>query len=123
MGVERVVELIRQAGATPAATPPQVYVIVAGSAAERAALPLAEQLRDLATGWRVQVNLGGGSFKTQFRRADKSGAALALILGEAELARGVVSLKPLRQETGQSECPISDAVTRIDGLLAAMKQE
>jgi histidyl-tRNA synthetase len=123
MGVERVVELIRQVGAVPAAMPPAVYVIVSGSAAERAALPLAERVRDLPSSPRVQVNLGGGVFKTQFRRADKSGAALALILGEEELARGVVALKPLRQETGQSECPISEAVARIDGLLAAMKQE
>ena len=123
MGVERVVELIRQVGGAPAGTPPAVYVIVSGSAAERAALPLAERVRDLPSSPRVQVNLGGGVFKTQFRRADKSGAALALILGEEELARGMVALKPLRQETGQSECPISEAVARIDGLLAAMKQE
>jgi histidyl-tRNA synthetase len=123
MGVERVVELIRQVGVVPAAVAPQIYMIVAGAGADRAALPLAEQLRDLPAGWRVQLNLGGGSIKTQFRRADGSGAALAVIVGEQELARGVVALKPLRQETGQSECPISEAVARIDGLLAAIKQE
>ena len=123
MGVERVVELIRQLGAVPAALAPQVYMIVAGAGSDRVALPLAEKLRELPAGWRVQLNLGGGSIKTQFRRADSSGAALAVIVGEEELARGIVALKPLRQETGQSECPIGEAVARIDGQLATLKQE
>jgi histidyl-tRNA synthetase len=56
----------------------------------------------------VHVNLGGGSFKTQFRRADRSGACLALILGDAELERGVVAVKPLRREAGQSECVLAE---------------
>ncbi len=50
------------------------------------------------------MNLGGGNFKAQFRRADHSGARLALVLGDDELERGAASLKPLRQEAGQSEC-------------------
>jgi histidyl-tRNA synthetase len=57
---------------------------------------------------KVHVNLGGGNFKAQFRRADRSGAQLALVLGDDELARGVAQVKPLRQEAGQSECPLAD---------------
>jgi histidyl-tRNA synthetase len=123
LGMERVVELIRQTGAALPTLPPHVYMIVAGARAEQAALPLAEQLRGLPASWRVQVNLGGGNFKAQFRRADKSGAALALILGEDELGRGMVAVKPLRQEGGQSDCPLGEVSAHVDGLLAAMKQE
>jgi histidyl-tRNA synthetase len=64
------------------------------------------------------VNLGGGNLKKQFARADRSGAPLALILGDGELERGVAALKPLRQETGQSECPLPDLATRIPAILA-----
>ena len=66
-------------------------------------------LRDALPHRRFELNLGGGNFKAQFRRADRSRAALALIIGEDELARGVVALKPLRLEAGQSECPMARA--------------
>ena len=116
LGMERVVELM---GAVPPPLPPQVYVIVAGADAERAALALAETLRERTEGWRVHVNLGGGSFKTQFRRADQSGATVALILGDAELARGTVAVKALRAGDGQSEIPLAEAASRLAGLLNA----
>jgi len=63
------------------AQPPAVYLIASGARAEAAALPLAEALRDALPGQGVQMNLGGGNYKSQFRRADRSGACLALILG------------------------------------------
>ena len=116
LGMERVVELM---GVVPAAEPPHVYVIVAGAAAERCALAVAERLRDRPEGWRVHVNLGGGSFKTQFRRADQSGAALALILGEGEVERGVVGMKALRADAAaQSEVPLADVAERVAAGLA-----
>jgi histidyl-tRNA synthetase len=59
------------------------------------------------------LNLGGGNFKTQFRRADRSGARLALILGDAELDRGVAAVKTLRGESGQIDCPLSELPARI----------
>ena len=65
----------------------------------------------------MHVNLGGGNFKAQFRRADKSGAPLALILGDGEFERGVAALKPLRQEAGQTECPLSELTARIPAIL------
>jgi histidyl-tRNA synthetase len=116
LGVERVVELLRQAEVAAAPPNADVFVIAAGARAERAAFLLAESLRDDG-GWRVQLNLGGGNFKAQFRRADRSGAALALVLGEAEMEKGVVALKPLRQEAGQSECPVVEVAARVAAIL------
>jgi histidyl-tRNA synthetase len=94
-------------------------VVIQGARAQREALPLAERLRDALPGRRIVVNLGGGNFKAQFRRADRSGAALALILGDDELARGVAALKPLRQESGQSECALADLPAGIEAALTA----
>lgn len=112
MGVERVVELLRQAGTEPEAASADVYLVAAGERAAALAFRVAEQLRE-AGQVRVALNLGGGSFKTQFRRADKSGAQLALVIGDSELERGVVALKPLRDESGQSECPAAEVAARV----------
>ena len=117
MGVERVVELLLQAGSVPPAAAPEIYIVVNGERAEREALRLAEQLRDALPGRGVLLNLGGGNFKTQFRRADRSGARLALILGDSELDRGVAAVKPLRREDGQIDCPLSELPARIASLL------
>jgi histidyl-tRNA synthetase len=95
-------------------------VVVSGPQAGARALELLERLRDERPGLRFELNLGGGNFKAQFRRADKSGAALALIVGEDELARGVVAMKPLRETSGQSECPITDLAVGVDRALAAL---
>ena len=117
MGIERVVDLLTQAGSAPSAAAPDVYIVVNGERAAREALRLAEQLRDALPGRGVMLNLGGGNFKTQFRRADRSGARLALILGDAELDRGVAAVKPLRREDGQIDCPLNELSARIALLL------
>jgi histidyl-tRNA synthetase len=119
LGVERVVALLAQGGAVPAAAAPAVYLIAAGERAQHAAPRIAEALRDALPGRGVIQNLGGGNFAGQFRRADKSGAQLAVVLGDAEIERGVAAVKPLRREGGQSECPIADLPARI----AAFVQE
>ena len=114
MGVERVVELVRMAGMTPPVTPPDVFVMAQGEAAQRQAVAIAETLRDQLPGHGVVVHCGSAKFKTQFRRADESGARLALVLGEDGLARGVVALKPLRgAENTQTEHPFADAAARV----------
>jgi histidyl-tRNA synthetase len=113
MGVERVVELVIAAGHQAPAIAPEVYIVASGERAEREALRLAEQLRDVLPGRGVLLNLGGGNFKTQFRRADRSGARLALILGDAELDRGVAAVKTLRGESGQIDCPLGELPARI----------
>jgi histidyl-tRNA synthetase len=120
MGVERVVELMQQTGAAFAAPPPDVYVIAAGERASRAALALAERLRDDQPAVVLHMNQGGGNFKAQFRRADKSGARLALILGDDELERGVASLKPLRADSTQTECALAELATRIPAILKTL---
>jgi histidyl-tRNA synthetase len=118
MGVERVVELTRLAGQLPADPAPDVFVMAQGETAQRTALQLAEQLRDAFPGRGVLVHCGSAKFKTQFRRADESGARVALIIGDDELARGVIALKPLRgAESTQSEYPMAELGTRVEELL------
>ncbi|HEY6453215.1 MAG TPA: histidine--tRNA ligase [Steroidobacteraceae bacterium] len=117
LGLERVVALLLQAGTVPAPRGADVYLVASGERAEREAMRLAERLRDALPGRAVLLNLGGGNFKTQFRRADRSGARLALILGDEELDRGVAGVKPLRQEGGQIDCPLDELPERIASLL------
>jgi histidyl-tRNA synthetase len=117
MGIERIVELLVQAQKTPAARAPDVYMVVSGVQAAAEALKIAETLRNELPHRRFEVNMGGGKFKAQFQRADRSGAPLAVILGDDELSRGVVAVKPLRQESGQSDCPIPELAARIEAAL------
>jgi histidyl-tRNA synthetase len=120
MGMERVVALIMQAGQLPAPEKPDVYIVLNGERASAIGLGLVERLRNELPRRRFEMNLGGGTFKTQFRRADRSAAPLALIVGDDELARGVVGMKPLRQETGQSECPIAQLAQGVEAALASL---
>ncbi|MED5606853.1 MULTISPECIES: histidine--tRNA ligase [Pseudomonas] len=103
MGVERLVLLLETLGVVPAELkrPADVYVCAFGEPAELAALALAEKLRSAVPGIRLLLNAGAGSFKSQFKKADKSGAQFALILGDDELAARVVGFKPLRGEGEQ----------------------
>src|SRR5690606_8208874 len=94
IGVERLLDLVGQAGGLEADAGVDVYVVNSGAGSLSAALRASEQLR--AAGLDVLMHAGGGSFKSQFRRADASGASLALIIGEDELARGELGLKWLR---------------------------
>ena len=118
MGIERLVALLLASGHTPAPPPPDVYVVMSGTRAAAQALGIVERLRSERPRLRIELNLGGGNFKAQFRRADKSGAPLALILADEELARGVVGMKPLRTDAGQSECPIAELPSAVDQSLA-----
>ena len=117
MGLERVVALVAQGEAVAAAAGPEVYIVANGERPELRAAQLAEQLRDALPGRAVLLNLGGGNFKTQLRRADRSGARLALILGDAELDRGVAAVKPLRSEGSQIDCPLGELPARIASFL------
>jgi len=108
LGEERVVELMRLQGQAGAESAVDVYLALAGAAAERAGLQLAERLRDALPGLRVETNCGGGSFKSQLKRADRSGARLAVILGDDELARGVATVKPLRETKEQHQVPLDE---------------
>ncbi len=101
MGVERFVELFEASGGAAPSAPTDAYIVAVGDGAIERAFALAESLRDGIEGVRIEVNLGGGSFKSQMKRADKSSARFALILGEQELADGRIGLKPLRSSEEQ----------------------
>jgi histidyl-tRNA synthetase len=117
LGVERVLELLREGGLVPPASPPIAYAVVPDDSALRAAQVLGDSLR--GHGVSVLMNAGGGSFKTQMKRADQSGAAVALIFGEAELASGLVAVKPLRQlGAEQKTWPLADGATLAAHLLS-----
>jgi histidyl-tRNA synthetase len=114
LGQERLVELLRVQNAAPMDAELDVYLVVAGDQAQAAALPLAERLRDGLPGLRMETNCGGGSFKSQLKRADKSGARFALILGDAETERRVIGLKPLRTEEPQVDVGWDQAAGELE---------
>ncbi len=115
MGMERLVALYAECGGVVPAQDADVYLVAVGEEALARAFTLAEELRSGLAGIRIELNLGGGSFKSQLKRADKSNAAYALILGEQELADGNIGLKPLRSTEDQ----ISVTMDELAGTLAA----
>jgi histidyl-tRNA synthetase len=116
IGLERLVELYKTCGSNTGVAGLDAYLVAVGDQAARQALILAESLRSEAPGFNVEVNLGGGSFKSQFKRADKSGAKVALILGEEELADRKVGIKPLRQDTEQQTVAWEQAIAAINSI-------
>ena len=96
MGVERLIALIKESGGEPAAPAPDVYVVHQGEEAARLAFRVAEGLRN--EGIDVLLHCGGGSFKSQMKKADSSGANFAVVIGDDEAATGEAQLKALRQE-------------------------
>ncbi len=112
MGIERLVALYEACGGESPATDADIYIAAVGEGTLERAFALAEELRDSIAGVRVESNLGGGSFKSQMKRADKSGAEFALILGEQELADGCIGIKPLRSTDEQESVALNElAVT------------
>jgi histidyl-tRNA synthetase len=107
MGIERLLALIAEAGLAAPSSSPDVYLVHAGEGTVTFAWAAAEQLRD--QGFKVLLHLGGGSFKSQMKRADASGARFAVIVGEDEANRGVVSIKPLRQPGEQVQAQVGEA--------------
>ena len=101
LGMERLVALLQVNGFRFAEPSPDVFMVLAGHKAERAGMALAEKLRDALPGLRLEVNCGGGSFKSQFRRADRSGARLAIVIGDDETEQRRAGLKPLRGDGEQ----------------------
>ncbi|MCI0505220.1 MAG: histidine--tRNA ligase [Gammaproteobacteria bacterium] len=99
LGLERLIELVRDKLQPDVA--PHAYLVIASDAAMAPGLQISESLREQMPGLRLLVHCGGGSFKSQFKRADKSGAGVALILGDDELANNTISVKYLREEKPQ----------------------
>ncbi|HSI25031.1 MAG TPA: histidine--tRNA ligase [Methylotenera sp.] len=105
IGLERVFLLMQEYGVT-ANSAPDIYLVNVGELAEKQAFAAAEQLRE--AGLDIVLHAGGGSFKSQMKKADRSGARYAAILGDDEAAEGEISLKPLLQTGEQKRCKLSD---------------
>ncbi|MBK1613940.1 histidine--tRNA ligase [Rubrivivax gelatinosus] len=118
MGIERVLDLVHQLGVAPPAPVPDAYAVVPDAAALPQAVRVVEALR--AAGVSVQLHAGGGSMKSQFKKADASQARYALIFGGDELARGEVAVKPLR-DAAAAQCTrtIADPASWASELLPA----
>ncbi|MBS1131830.1 MAG: histidyl-tRNA synthetase [Proteobacteria bacterium] len=122
MGVERLIALIRESGGEPAAPAPDVYLVHQGEAAARLAFRVAEGLRD--QGINVLQHCGGGSFKSQMKKADGSGATFAVIIGDDEAATGEAQLKSLRAEgSAQLKLKVDDLAEAIIGQLIDSDEE
>jgi histidyl-tRNA synthetase len=101
LGEERIINLMQTQGITVPANQCDVYVVLVGDQAEAQGLALVERLRNELSGCRIETNCGGGSFKSQLKRADKSGARYAVIVGESEALQQMAAVKDLRSESEQ----------------------
>jgi histidyl-tRNA synthetase len=110
-GVERLVALL----GAPKPVGPSAYLVHQGEGTLEYAFALAEELR--AAGFAIVLHAGGGSFKSQMKKADASGATLALIVGEDELKAGAVTVKPLRDAQAQQPVPRADLAARLRSFL------
>ncbi|WP_083870967.1 histidine--tRNA ligase [Marinobacter santoriniensis] len=120
MGLERLILLLETLGLIPESVNANadVYLTAMGDSAVAPALALAEKLRDQLPGRTIVTHCGGGSFKSQMKKADKSGARYAIILGENELASGTAALKPLRDDEPQQEVPQEDLAQALSERLS-----
>ena len=117
MGVERLIALMRGEGEEEGTGGPlvDVYIVNQGDVAGRSAFRAAEMLRD--RGFSVIQHCGETSFKSQLKRADASGAAVAVIIGDDEAAAGEVSIKPLREQREQSRVALDQVADVVSELL------
>lgn len=126
MGLERLVLLMQKLDtAPPQSALARVYFVAGGAAAEAVAFRLAEAVRDRVPGQPVLVNNGGGSIKSQMKRADKSGAQLAIIIGDRELETERAGLKMLRVDADnrqQLDIPFADLAARVCELIEDEEQ-
>ncbi|PXY00381.1 histidine--tRNA ligase [Halomonas sp. LBP4] len=120
MGIERLILLLETLELVPdgARGELDLYLLPMDDAATRQALLLGERLRSELPGLRAQLHCGGGSFKSRIKKADRSGARLALLLGEDELANGRATLKFLREEREQLSLPQAELNATLAALLA-----
>jgi histidyl-tRNA synthetase len=109
LGIERLLLLIDELGLPVPSAAPDAYAILPDATALPQAFATLEALR--AAGVAVQMHAGGGSFKSQFKKADASGARFALVFGTDELARGEVAVKPLRDGAEQTARPLADVAS------------
>jgi histidyl-tRNA synthetase len=111
MGIERLLALLEEDGLTSLPSPLDIYLVHQGEHASVLASTLAEQLRD--ANLKVILHCGGGSFKSQMKKADSSGAKFAVILGDDEVAAQMATVKPLRNGGEQSRINLSELPQHI----------
>ena len=116
IGMERLTELVEVSVEKAENSQPKIYIVAVGEGAEIHASIMAETIRDENQNYTVEVNMDGGNFKQQFRRADKSGAELAIIVGEQEIEQGTVSLKPLKSDGEQKTVKQEELIGQLDKL-------
>ncbi len=116
MGIERLLSLLEDAG-KQVDNAADIFVMLQGDNAQLAGLSIVEQLRDQLPDKIIQCNCGGGSFKSQMKKADKSGASIALILGEDEINNKTVSVKLLREKAEQKTVAISDLLDTLNEMI------
>ena len=114
IGMERLTELVELSVEKAENSQPKIYIVAVGEGAEIHASIMAETIRDENQNYAVEVNMDGGNFKQQFRRADKSGAELAIIVGEQEIEQGTVSLKPLKSDGEQKTVKQEELIGQLD---------
>ncbi|ESS71849.1 histidine--tRNA ligase HisS [Methyloglobulus morosus KoM1] len=111
MGMERLLALLELRNDIPVAKPVDAYMVRVGEKAEREGLRFAETIRNEIPGLKLQISAEGGSFKSQFKKADKMGAEFAIILGDDEAEQGEVSIKCLRKGLEQQTMPQNQAIS------------
>ena len=114
IGMERLTELVELSVEKAENSQPKIYIVAVGEGAEIHASIMAETIRDENQNYTVEVNMDGGNFKQQFRRADKSGAELAIIVGEQEIEQGTISLKPLKSDGEQKTVKQEELIGQLD---------
>lgn len=117
MGIERLVLMLEEQAKVQPAPQADVYFVMVGENTVKTGQKLAEQLRDALPDLRISVHSGGGSFKSQLKKADKSGAVIALILGESELQKSTINIKFLRQEKPQLELEQAQLLDKISAII------
>jgi len=117
IGLERFMLVAEAVGQQQSRGPVDVYFCSMGENARRRSFQIAEKLRTDIRGLRLMMNCGDGAFKKQFKKADKSGAKYALVLGDDELSKGIVAVKDLRNDGNQQEIALDDLAGFLKGAL------
>jgi len=117
IGLERLIELVDQSDQNEQTNPQKIYIVAVGSEAEIQAFLVAEELRDAYPELSIQMNLNGGNFKQQFKRADKADSDIALILGDNEIEQQTVGVKPMRTEGSQQTVDRKELLSIISQFL------
>jgi histidyl-tRNA synthetase len=117
MGLERLIAMLEAIDLKEQLAVPDVYLVMMGDRASREGVLLAEQLRSVLPKLRLITHCGGGTFKNQLKKADRSQARYALILGEDEVARQEIGLKPLRGKGAQQQIALSQLQARLAALI------